>query len=89
MHGFGSNDITLFGRSLRNVIAISCISDTEGNNLRNSYDKTKRILLRSSNSFSFAYLLFPPNCITGDMFFQLFNDKILSTIKQKMKFEST
>ena len=64
------------------------ISDTSGNNLRNSYDVTKGKLLRYSNSFLFAYLLFPPNCITGDIFFQLPNDNIISTIKPKMKVES-
>ena len=64
------------------------ISDTSGNNLRNSYDVTKGKLLRYSNSFSFTYLLFPPNCITGDIFFQLSNDNIISTIKPKMKVES-
>ena len=55
--------------------------------MRNSYDITKGKLLRYSNSFSFAYLLFPPNCITGDVFFQLYNDNILLIIKQKMKIE--
>ena len=33
-------------------------------------------------------MLFSPNCITGDIFFQLSNNNILSPIKQKMTFES-
>ena len=33
-------------------------------------------------------MLLPPNCITGDIFSQLRNDYIISTIKQKMKVKS-
>ena len=55
--------------------------------MRKSYDLTNEKLLRYSTSFLFAYLLLPPNCITGDIFFHLSNENILSTIKQKMKIE--
>ena len=33
-------------------------------------------------------MLLPPNCITGDIFSQLRNYYIMSTIKQKMKVKS-
>ena len=66
MHSFRPNDITQFGRNLRNMIAMSCISGTYRKNFRNSYDITKGKLLRYSNSFLFAYMLFPVNCITED-----------------------
>lgn len=36
----------------------------------------------------FAYMLLSPNCITGDIFCQLYDDNLLSTIKKSMKIES-
>ena len=81
MHCFGRNDLTQLEGNLRNIIIMSCDSATYGNNFLNLYDITKGKLLRYSILFSFAYLLFPPNCISGNTFCQLYNDNVLSTVK--------
>ena len=46
MNGFWPNDITQFGRNLGNIIAMSSISGTKGNNFCNLNDKTTGKLLQ-------------------------------------------
>ena len=79
MYCFGRNDLTQVRGNLRNIINKTFISGLQENNFLNSYDLTKGKLLRNSIAFSFAYVI--SSCIKGDIFCQLRNDSIFSTIK--------
>ena len=81
MYHFGCTDLTQLGGNLRNIIIMSCNSDTYRNNLLLSYDITKGKLLQYSISFLFDYLFFPAHSIMVDIFCQLCDGNVLSKIK--------
>ena len=79
MQCFGCKDITNTAGNLRNIIAMSCISGPKRTSFLNPYDITNGKLLLYSITFSFAYVV--SSCIAGNIFCQLCNDDIFSTIK--------